>query len=594
MANKQERIEKRKKIRDMQKKKKTLEEQLDELENETDDELDLAHIQDDEDDGKPEPVVPDVSNDEVPEIKQKDMAMMGDSAPMAMPSMPPMPKSWDELDQLEQAQEQAGELRELGWNVQDLVYNIVSCGDMTPADKASAIQNVGVGFGDRVQNVLATGDEEGNSTDTQKEMDILAINALQAHDSRQMTIGDRVSAIVEKAVLNAKRENALSDAQFALVRTMPDGTKVRKYPIMDKAHVRNALARAAQMMAAGGQAAKDAKAAMPKIRAAAKRMGIEMSIKKEIGDALLVEKDASGNWRWVGWATNNFIDTDQDIYCEEAHKEYVDWLDKNPDMAPVFVSWHTPGTAREKPVDFASYENGFLIVSGPLTETEAAGLLKARKNYEIGMSHGGFVLGRDPRDPRIVTKYRLYEVSDLPLERAANPFTLVETITEKEKTMVDKQKYLAAILGSDEKAKAFLEKTGIKQKELVEAGVEHKEKTDETPETPTPATADTSAILEQVKKELGIDDLNAWVEKAQESLEKLPLLEAAVKELSKTADEKVAKMIEPPASRYAWLTKQRPSEKQETQLQDSDPLNKEMPKKGWLSEVTGTEPIKIN
>ena len=48
------------------------------------------------------------------------------------------------------------------------------------------------------------------------------------------------------AELNAKKRNALPDSAFAIVRTLPDGTKERKYPIDARARGANALARVAQ------------------------------------------------------------------------------------------------------------------------------------------------------------------------------------------------------------------------------------------------------------------------------------------------------------------------------------------------------------
>ena len=273
------------------------------------------------------------------------------------------------------------------------------------------------------------------------------------------------------------------------------------------------------MIKRGGKSAADAKAALPKIRAAAKKLGIGNNMEKE-RNSILVEKDADDHWRWVGWVTNNFIDWDADIITEDAHKEYVGWLEKNMDVAPSFVSWHTPGTARTHPVDFAMYENGFLIMSGLLEEQEAIGLLKAQSKIDLGMLHGSFVLSRDPKDPRAITKYRMYEASDLPLENAANPFTDFETMVKE--VGMDKVKYLAQILGSEEKANAFLEKTGLKQKQLQEAEVESKEQAapdtelvqdpPALPETEGPETGgkkEKEIVPETVKPDMKAEDLIA-------------------------------------------------------------------------------------
>jgi len=340
------------------------------------------------------------------------------------------------------------------------------------------------------------------------------------------------------------------------------------------------------------------------IRVAATKLGIDMSPQKDF-NAIQIEKDANGDWRAVMWTSNNFIDRDGDIISEDAHKEYVEWVNKeeNKVCMPAFVTWHTPGTARENPVDYVDYFNGFLVTSAKLTDIEAVGLLKATKKTNIGMSHGSFALERDPKDPRVITKYRMYEVSDLPLDKAANPFTAIETVSKE--VEMDKKEYLAELLG-EEKAEAFLAKTGLKQKSLQEAEIESKE-ADTAPvvepvvepviEVPTvtePIVKEEKPedVVAKVLKELDIEGLNDFVAKAQEAMAKIPILESLVKELSTSNDEKLAEMIDPPVSRkLAWA---RPSESKENIAKESDALVKSVPNvpKGyWLSELTGTSPI---
>lgn len=560
----QEKIEKRRRQRIM-KKERVLEQTVENPEE--DDELDID-----------EPEL----DDPVEETSGKSMDDDEYPAVMASPSASPMlpPASWEELEDKKRAQEQAHEIQELSWDVQDLVYGIVNNPMMTPDEKAERIKSVGDGFGARVKDVM-------NSDPLMKDLDLQSIESIIAHDNRANGSASQVLDVI-KAKLTAKRENALSDEQFGLVRTEGE-KKIRKYPIHDKSHVRSALSRAAQMIAQGGAAAKDAKAALPKIRSAAKRMGIGVSTEKD-HNGILVEKDAGGNWRWVGFVSNNFIDWDTDVFSEAAHKEYVEWFWQNKDVAPLFVSWHTPGTARKSAVDFAGYENGFLMMSGPLTEPEAQILMKAQEITDLGMSHGTFILGRDETDPRIVMKYRMYECSDLPVENAANPFTAFDLVSKE--VGMDKLAYLAAILGSEERAKAFMEKTGLKQKELQAVGVEQKE---------VPAPVEQQSVVSDVDKaielklaQLDIPGLNAWVEKANSALEKVETLEAMVKEFSKSREDELAEMISPPAQKaMAWSAK-RASASEDNVIQEKDPLAKArpaIPEGAWLSEATGTAPI---
>lgn len=540
---------------------------------------------------------PEVVIDEDGELAEEEEIQKDyyDSPVMVQPVVGPT--SWSELDAQRKAVEKAQAVREVTYSVQDLVSNILYS-DMAPDAKATAIGKVGEGFGKRLKSVEAEKSEKSIDED----MDLLELEAMIGRDYRRTGVVEKMSDWIVKKKLTAATESKLSDDDFALV-VEREGKKVRKYPIHDKAHVRNALARAAQMIKKGGEAATDAKAALPKIRAAAKKLGI--GINKEIS-SIIIEKDKSEKWRAVMWPSNNFKDLDGEIISEKAHKEYVDWVNKNMEFAPVFQTWHIPGTARTHPVDFVGYENGFLIMSAPLEPHEAAGLLKAQAKTDIGMSHGSLALARNPVQKNVVDLYRMVEVSDLPLEKAANPFTDFETL-EKEAHM-NQSEYLASILGK-EKADAFLERTGLKQKQLREAGVEEKER-DANPapdpalvkkEQPAPAMPDMAAIIQAVRDDIGVDELSEFLAKAQralEDVEKIPLLESLVKDLSKSQDEALAEKINPPAEKVLVWKQKRASQSdnnvlkgdnaEDAKLKKSTPA---LPEGYWLSELSGTAPI---
>jgi len=81
--------------------------------------------------------------------------------------------------------------------------------------------------------------------------------------------GEKAQAMVEKAKLTTAARNKLPRSAFAFV----DSKGVGHFPIHDKAHVRNALARVSQSPFGAR--------ALPKIRAAAKKFGIGEPAKKE-------------------------------------------------------------------------------------------------------------------------------------------------------------------------------------------------------------------------------------------------------------------------------------------------------------------------
>ena len=524
----------------------------------------------------------------LPPDEPEDLSKMYDE-PMGEMGMNVGPTSFEELEAQRDAMERAHEVQEVTWDVQDLVRNILHNPMIEPVDKSTKIKAVADEFEERLAEAMM------DAEDMQKDLDVLQVEAILATDARHTGAFEKVGDLI-KAKLSGAARKKLSSEDFAL-------PSKKKYPIHDKAHVRNALARAAQQMKRGGEGAADAKAAMPKIRAAAKRMGIEMGMEKS---AILIEKDAKGDWRWIGKPTNNFIDWEEDIISKSAHQGYAAWLDENPELAPVFLSWHVPGTAREHPADFWMEQDGALIMSGVLTENEAAALFKAQKVTDLGMSFQGLGMRLDKSDPRVVTNYWMYEVSDLPLDKAANPFTTLETMIKE--VGMDKLEYLTTIMGSKEKAEAYLAKTGQMQKQLAEAGITSKEKVEEPTAPPEPAKAeapaaipvDVKAILEQVAKELDVEGLNAFVAQAQESLAKVEILEELVKSLQSSTEDKLAEMLEPPAARFAWSKEKRPTASDKTKLKkdagEDDKLAKAVPgvpDEYWLNKLTNTVPVSI-
>ena len=436
--------------------------------------------------------------------------------------------SFSQLDQAMDAQHKAMKVNETSYAVQDLVRNIVNYPEFSPEEKSAAIKSVADEFGTRVRMIM-------ESPMQKAAVDALVLEVTQARDKRIINSSEGIKGMVLKTV-----------------------------------------------------------------RSAADKLGIDMPPEKDT-NAVQIEKDANGDWRAVMWVSNKFRDLDKEIICEDAHKEYVEWVNLNKEFMPVFMTWHTPDTVRENPVDYMDYMDGFLVASAKLTEPEAMSLMEVSKEVSLGISHGSFALARDPNDPRIITKYRMYEVSDLPLKNAANPFTDLETISKE--VGMDKMEYLSKIIGAD-KAKAFIEKLGLKKQALEDAEIDSKEKTEEVPVVEEPVvevpviepvvekTADPDLVA-QVMKAMDIDGLNEFVVKAQAAMEKVATLEELVKELSANQDEKLAEMIAPPITKQlAWA---RPSVKDDNVINKDDELAKKvpgLPEGFWLSEATGTEPIK--
>jgi hypothetical protein len=234
-----------------------------------------------------------------------------------------------------------------------------------------------------------------------------------------------------------------------------------------------------------------------------------------------------------------------------------------------------------------------------------------QKEIDLGMSHGTIVLARDPARKKVITKYRMFEVSELPLENAANPFTSFDTVT-KEADM-DKRKYFASLFG-EEKAEKYMALTKETEEKLEEAGVASKEVSPPPALTPSPspegrggnAATLSAKDLEEVVKAVGekfdMDGLNEYLAKATEALEKVPVLEELIKNLAENQDEQLAEKISPRAG-FVWsVQKSRVSQSEGSKLKDGDEADDKLKKSAptldpvndWLAAQTGVQPIRMS
>lgn len=481
--------------------------------------------------------------------------------------------TFDQHDEQVSARQKARKIQDEAYTVTELVDNIIYNPMLEPQEKGTFISQAGKDFSDRVTAIM----ESPTDMFKEKQVEVLEIEALLAKDARQM-------GFVEK---NAGK---------------------LLYPKKD--FVRKSLLEAAEAIEKGGDEAEKALETLPELRVEARKLGISKGMDEGGKSGIVIQKDADGDWRWVGWPSNNFVDRSGDILTEMAHKEYVEYWNASRDeqKLPVFTSMHAPGTVRKSAVDFVGYENGFLVMSGKLTENEAAGLLRVQKDYDLGMSHTGWAIRGNQDDARQITKYRLFEVTDLPVSMADNPFAEVSVISQE--VVMSKQQeqeqldYLIKLTGDEDLAKmALSEKTSLKQAQLQEAGVEQKEAKDESKEAPKSETPKLN--FEAIAKELGLDELSAVIADLQKSAEIVPILESVIKKqaaviekMDASQDEKLEDLLTPEAGkRFSWMDKARESESDGNVAEDTEleELKKNEPgpdyADNWLSEATGTEPV---
>lgn len=495
-------------------------------------------------------------------------------------------QSWEDLDNYLEAEATSDAVRQTEYEFRKMVNNVLEDESLSLEQKSSKINALATGFPSRATETAEDNKDVDNIT---KVLSFLGLDE------------------VAKARLTRAAINDLPDSDFAYIepggkkdadgRTTPRG--LRHYPIQDAAHVRNALARAAQQIKKGGKSGEVAKKALPRIRAAAKKLKIGKS------SGFMVQKDLAGNYRWIGWVSNKYRDREKEIIAEAAHKEFIDYVYSDPSSRmPALWLWHTFKTATEHRADWIEYSDGFLIESGPLTEKEAIAFISLGEKYDIAMSHGFYQDARlYDRENGIINKYRQFEASVLPREHVANEWTDFATLQEvKEMGFTDERRvFLVEALG-EEKVAELEASTKDMSEELKALGIEFKEaeiaeeetqpiEAEETEEEEGKSVVNVSLAAEALIEKMGLPALSDYLKGQATTIEEqgatIAALTAQVKELTKSSDEKVAESLTPRVGdQLVWL-----SQSKETEVKDDDPLLETGPKneKGasWIQETHG-------
>lgn len=223
-------------------------------------------------------------------------------------------------------------------------------------------------------------------------------------------------------------------------------------------------------------------------------------------DCLRLTKDQStGDYHLMTIFSNRFRDRDMHAFPEKggeiistaAHRKYMAYLDANPDQAPELWSLHIPGTERENRAHWWDFDGDFAYAEFKLTPEEALGVYTFAQQYEPGLSHGFAVYEYDEKEG-VIEDYITYEISILPNEWAANPWTtfgLIRKELENMKLTPEKRAALVALHGEGYVAKLESD-TGELAKTLGALGVDTKDifvKEEETPAAEPATTTETPA-----------------------------------------------------------------------------------------------------
>ncbi len=210
-------------------------------------------------------------------------------------------------------------------------------------------------------------------------------------------------------------------------------------------------------------------------------------------------RDTTGALRWVAIHSNNYQDREGETFSADSHKEYVDWVDRTKNF-PALRLWHVPfdlGFA-----DMVDFDGNFMVSTGTFAkEFEHVGEALERSKEPLGCSHGFQYRPQDLRDG-VYDRYRSFEVSVLPLERAANLHTaffargdIPMLTTEKREFAVKMggEEFATAIENTTATMKEGADKTGVTFKGLVDFYMKDDESPEgeaapETPPEPVAAT----------------------------------------------------------------------------------------------------------
>jgi len=276
----------------------------------------------------------------------------------------------------------------------------------------------------------------------------------------------------------------------------------------------------------------------------------------------LVTKDVHGNWRWMTLFTNKFQDKDKEIFSESAHKEYEAWVDSTKNYPEARI-WHVPGSGFGK-ADCLTYADGFMIASGNFYKGFEDVAARLAEMKDLGMSHGFTFSEGDLDSEGVYHSYRTFEVSVLPAEKAANPWTAFTLDLLKEEVIMglskEKRPFFVSAIGEErvcELEKMLpqfskgLEEAGIGWKDLAEAMDPDPKPTGD----PDPAgggngdpdpNPDPDPDPDEKVEAVGVRELTAAFKELLAPLAgAIAQLQSDIKELEKTDDEKIAARIGP-------------------------------------------------
>lgn len=286
-------------------------------------------------------------------------------------------------------------------------------------------------------------------------------------------------------------------------------------------------------------------------------MGTKMEKAEPKAPGLMIWKEG-GTYRWLAVYSNKYRDQDYppEILSAAAHKNFIARVDNGELPYPVLQHFHVKGTEWGVS-DWLAFDDatGFSLASGtvyPGHEQEAEAIMAFPQ--PLAVSHGLEVGMRNGKDLSIIEEYVTEEISDLPLEAAANKLTGFHIM---DKGVTD--------MGIPEPKKDHLRKVGVSEDKIAElesdlegkaqaakrAGLDFKEKVpDPTPDPEPPKPDETPEPAYATREEVA----SAIAETVAPLLAGMQTLTQAIAKMATSDEERIAaKAVDTPAMSIAAL-----------------------------------------
>lgn len=246
------------------------------------------------------------------------------------------------------------------------------------------------------------------------------------------------------------------------------------------------------------------------------------------------------NNRWLGVFSNNFIDREAEIFTHKSQDEYVDRVMSGQRDMPELWFYHIPGTKHGK-ADWVGRVGHFLVATGDFDESPLAEAMKSyyRDAGPVGMSFGY----EYPPSMKINGVYHYFdaiEVTTLPPEAAANPYTYFEGSKMMDVTQAQRDAFMKAVKDPVLGANVL---NGLTQfgNQLDAMGTASK--MNSTPPTSTPPAAPTASPGEDVEARKALNVIFGGQKAMTDALQTMTVTLGAMSADTKAFQEDVTKKL---------------------------------------------------